>query len=255
MIRSTRAISFAAALAAVSGGAVLTGCAASNPMVEIRGILPIEPSMCQVMVGDIFLLNPRLDTSGVSRDATFQLAAGATPTAIRPGGITYIATFQVANAAQNQASRFPLMANPNDFVAEEAEVELRGIDGQPLSDLVLGDQALPARFRVPAVGFVPASAGTDPGLGTVPVEVIPAVYGDALAGRNGQVLVAVELRGTTSGASTQTSGEYVFPLRLCDGCLFQCTPDLENPGTQVVVPSCLPGQDTVTSFCLPTPPV
>jgi len=242
MIRLTRPFALAAAL---SG---LAGCAPSNPAVQIEGILPLD-AVCVATPGEVFALQPRLDTSASSRDATVQAGPGATPTAIRPAGIQYIAIMQVANAITNTAARYPLMANPNSWQAEEAEVELRGIDGLPLNL-----PGLPSRFRVPTVGFVASGTGSESGRGVVPVEVIPSVYGDALAGQTGTILVATKLTGSTAGGSTQTTGEYVFPLQLCDGCLFRCTPNPDMPGTQVVVPSCLPGQDAVSAFCLPVPP-
>ena len=104
---------------------------------------------------------------------------------------------------------------------------------------------LPARFRVPAAGLIPSAGGADEfGRGLAVVDLVPAVYGDALAGRSGTILATVRITGATSGDSTQTTGEYTIPLQLCVGCLFVCGVDESDmPINQL---SCRPGQDSVS---------
>lgn len=186
----------------------LVGCAPSNPSVDIEGIAaPSED--CGFAAGETFSLSARLDTSSASLELR--------------GSIQFVAALQVANRIRNGGNYvYPLMADPNVWIASEAEVELRGVDGQ-----ALGDLGLPARYRVPVSGAAISSAGgvDEPGRGIVIAEVIPAVYGDALADREGTIVVAVRLTGTTTGDSTQQTGEFAFPLTLCNGCLRTCRLD------------------------------
>ncbi|UJR79770.1 hypothetical protein [Sandaracinus amylolyticus] len=208
----------------------LAGCAPSNPGIEIEGVLGFG-EMCSVDPGSepTFVLLPTLDTSPVFGR-------------VRTRGIRYTASFQVVNRFLNLGrSDYPIMADPNSFFVEEAEVELRGIDGSPLD---LGD--LPSRFRVPASGFIPSAGDeTEFGRGASVVDVIPPVYGDALVGRTGMIVAAITLRGTTSGDSTQTTGEFQMPIELCDGCLFVC--QVTDEGMAVDALSCLVGQDAVSA--------
>jgi len=186
----------------------LVGCAPSNPSVDIEGIAAPSDD-CGFAAGETFALSARLDTSSASLELR--------------GSIQYVAALQVANRIRNGGNYvYPLMADPNVWIASEAEVELRGVDGQ-----ALGDLGLPARYRVPVSGTAISSAGgvDEPGRGIVIAEVIPAVYGDALADREGTIVVAVRLTGTTTGDSTQQTGEYAFPLTLCNDCLRTCRMD------------------------------
>lgn len=217
----------------------LSGCAPSNPGIQIEGLLSASDT-CVYMPNATaaFLGQPVLDTSPET--------AG-----FRVGGIRYTAAFQVVNRMRNLAnSTYPLMTDTNSFHVEEAEVELRALDGSPLA---LGD--LPARFRVPASGFIPSALSTtESGRGVTLVDVVPGIYGDALAGSEGTIVVAVSLTGVTSGDSTQTTAELEFPLRLCaSSCLFQCAVDADGVPIPEPILSCSPGQDSLSLIPCPTP--
>lgn len=214
-------------------GAVLCivgGCAPTNTGIEIEAMLA-APDNCVYRPGATAttIASPVLDT-------TAETAAFRT-------GIRYSAAFQVVNRMLNLSnSVYPLTTDTNSFHIEEAEVELRAIDG---SELDFG--GLPTRFRVPASGFIPsATSGMDLGRGLAIVEVVPAIYGDVLVNTEGTILVSVRMTGVTSGDSTQTTGEITFPLRLCTNfCLFQCGFEDGAPITEAVF-SCIPGQDNVS---------
>ena len=206
----------------------LAGCAPSNPGIEIEGLLALS-SDCSARTAEEgpFLLSPTLDTS-----PDFG--------ALRIGGIRYTATLQVVNRMINTGNTvWPIMADPNTFFAEEAEVELTDVGGEALD---LG--GLPARFRVPTSGIVPSAGGADDyGRGIVAVDLVPTVYGDALATRTGTIIATVRITGTTSGDSTQTTGDLSVPIQLCDGCLFGCPADLTTDAL-----SCRPGQDAASAL-------
>lgn len=209
------------------------GCAPSNPGIDIEGLAPADDTCGFVPATDRFLGRGLLDTDAATITAR--------------GGIRYIAAIQIANHMMNRGSFvYPLMSDANTWHAMEAEVELRGLDGRPLADL--GD--LPPRFRVPVSGAIVPSANSveEPGRGIVFAEVVPAVYGDQLADREGTLVVAVRVTGTTAGDSTQQTGELTFNVTLCRGCLQQCV--LDEQCRPSAAASCLStGQDRFFSFC------
>lgn len=219
-------------------GAVLLalgGCAPTNTGIEIEGLLASgEGCVYMPSASSTMLVTPVLDT-------------GPSTALFNAGGIHYAAAFQVVNRMLNRASStYPLMTDTNSFHVEEAEVELRALDGTPLP---LGD--LPSRFRVPASGFIPSATGSsEVGRGLAVVDVVPAIYGDALAGSNGTIVIAVTLSGVTSGDSRQSTGELEFPLLLCNDCLFSCAEEDDMPIAEHVL-SCAPGQDNISLLSCP----
>lgn len=221
----------ALARAVVALASFAAGCANTNPGVDIQGILVPDEECVYDPTSDVLQLRPILDTHAALLGAL-------------PGGIHYTARFLVANYMLNRGNAsYPVMADPNVWAAVEAEVELRDLAGAPLADL-----GLSPRFRVPVSGVVPSATADAPGRGVVPVEVIPSVYGESLQDRQGRIVAAVRIVGTTSGDSTQVTGEYTFPIDLCRGCLFQCV--LDTDCLEVRGLSCSPGQDAVSSACV-----
>lgn len=212
----------------------LVGCAPSNPGIEIEGIMALGTDCsASAQATGPFVGSPILDTS-----PDFS--------AVRIGGIRYAATVQLVNRMLNRANEvYPIMADTNTYFVREAEVELQDVGGEAL-DL----DGLPARFRVPASGLIPsAGSATEYGRGLAVIELVPSVYGDALAGRSGTILATVRITGTTSGDSTQTTGEYTIPLQLCNGCLFACGED--ESGMAAAQLACRPGQDGLSLIPCP----
>jgi hypothetical protein len=212
---------------------VLAGCAPSNPGIEIEAILaPSDTCTLEANATAEAIVTPLLDTS--SAFAGF-----------RAGGIHYVAGFQLVNRMLNLSnSVYPLTTDTNSFHVEEAEVELLALDGSEVPQLA----GLPSRFRVPAFGFIPSStSSTEVGRGVAAVEVVPSIYGDALVDTDATILVSVRLTGVTSGDSTQTTADFVFPLRLCSGgCLFMCGMEADGSPLMADVLSCTPGQDSMS---------
>jgi hypothetical protein len=210
-------------------------CAEHNPSVFIEGA-KVATMSCSYTVDDTFLTEAVLDTSSASRAQR----------ALRPAGIRYFLVVQVTNQMLDLSNNvYPLRTDQNYWVAQEAEVELRGLDGE----LLTLPGGLPNPFRVPAMGGVPSAEDPDtPGRGLVSVEVFPSLYGEAFLDQDATIYVRVTIRGTTVGGSTQPTGPFTFPLRLCNGCLFQCaTDEMGMPRTAL---SCVPGQDAVSFVCL-----
>jgi hypothetical protein len=211
------------------------GCAPSNPGLTIEGVL-VPSDTCEYTSSSAFLVEAVLDTNP---DVS---------TAIRPGGVRYVAVLRVGNHLVNNANRvYPIMADPNVITIESAEVEVLNTDG---SQFAFSD-GLPNPFRVTATGSIPSTSSNEPQIGLSVAEVLPAQYGAALAGLpSGTIILSIRVIGVTSGGSALTSGRTLLPVRLCNGCMFQCTVD--GMGAPISVPSCTPGQDAVTGLaCAP----
>lgn len=226
-----RSLAFAALVA-------LGGCAPANPGIEIEALLaPNDMCILTPSLTPILVTSPILDTTSAT--------AGR-----RVGGIHYSAGLQLVNRMLNLSnSVYPLMTDTNAFHAEEAEVELTALDGTAVPQL--GD--LPSRFRVPAFGLIPsATSNTEVGRGVVSVEVVPGIYGEALADTDATILVSVRITGVTSGDSTQTTADLNFPLRLCSGgCLIQCGEGPDGEPLEEDLLSCAPGQDSLSLIRCP----
>ncbi len=118
-----------------------------------------------------------------------------------------------------------------------------------------------------ATGLVPPASGTDPGLAAVFAQLIRS---EDLAGLGppGQAIVRIRLFGTTLGGQAIESGDYDYPIQVCDGCLISypseaalmgsvayiCDPRIEVK--QEVVP-CVLGQDVPVpcTYCAATNPI
>lgn len=211
---------------------VLAGCAPGNTGLVLAG--PLEPDdECVYDSSSAFLTGGVLD--------------------VAPGRVSYTVTALAFNQLINLGSSgatAPPMADPNVITVQEAQVELRDVQGNPLA--LAG---LPNPFTVPATGFIPSSDGTDPGTGLTTIEVIPPLYGEALRGAAGSRIIAVvRALGVTAGDADVLSPELLWPIELCAGCLFACQRAGEDG--PVCLPSCRPGQDELTitpGACLDPP--
>ncbi len=131
----------------------------------------------------------------------------------------------------------------NGVQVERAEVTIRSLSGDAID---FG--GLPNPFSIPTTGYIPPSSDpTQPGESAVSVVAIPGDYAIRLAAmRDGggnllftQVLASIRLVGKTLGHIDIETGEWDWPITLCDGlCLFQCATADDTRSF-----SCLPGQD------------
>jgi hypothetical protein len=81
---------------------------------------------------------------------------------------------------------------------------------------------------VAATGLVNPAAGTTPGLATVFAQLIrPADLG--ALGPAGQAIVRIRIFGTTLGGQEIESGDYDFPIQVCDGCLISYPSEAADP--------------------------
>ena len=180
-------------------GLVAPGCEENESSVFIMGVLAVETSSC---------------VAKPERGATMR-AAGTLDTALA-GGSGYRAALMVGNQLTPRGSREQLRT-------ETARVRLQGAE-VTLTDSSDALLPLPINpFSTVGTGLVDPAAGTEPGLGAIFVDVIPAsisqAVSNALPKRDGIVIARIRVFGTTLGNQPVESGEYVYPIHVCSGCL------------------------------------
>ncbi len=198
------------------------GCQENESMLVIVGVLAVETTNC--------LAKPE-------RGATLR-AGGTLDTALAG---SYRAALLVGSQLTQRGSRERLRTETARLSLEGAEVTLTDAGGA-LIDLG-ADTANP--FSTLGTGFVDPAGGTDPGFGVIFVDVVPAAIKDAVTSvTHGDGIVVAKIRayGTTLGGQEIESGEYTFPLRICNGCLISY-PNTAN--------SAMPGNDYVCQSNLP----
>lgn len=201
--------------------AALGGCAPGDPGLIVARVLAPNQT-CAYDVANLSISSGVLD--------------------VLPAGTRYFAVVVVYNQLLNlsqSGSSGPPMADPNVMNIQEARIELQDMGGNTI-DFV----DLPNPFTVPATGFIPSSDGMEAGQGLGFIEVVPVVYADALASVaiDSTIVASIRAVGVTAGGASVVSSEFVWPIRICSGCLFTCEPTEDTPGGRCA-PSCTPGQD------------
>lgn len=128
---------------------------------------------------------------------------------------SYRAALLVGSHLTERGSREKLRTETSRLQIEGAHIQIFGTTGDTVS------------FDSPATGLTNPASGTDPSLSAVFAQFIrpqdmgnpanPDDYG--VIGAPGQIIVRVSIFGTTLGGQQIESGEYDFPILVCDGCL------------------------------------
>lgn len=188
------------------GALAVPGCADNNSMLFIQGVLVTEASDCVA----------KPESGALVR------AAGTLDASLRSG---YRAALLVGSQLTQRGSREQLRTETARLMLKGADIRLQDAYGR---DLNLGDNPNP--FSTIGTGFVNPAGGTDPGLGVIFVDVIPAALmasvTSALQG-SGLVLAKIKAFGETLGNEKVESGEFEYPIQICSGCL------IDYPGTSV----------------------
>jgi hypothetical protein len=185
MLRFTRT----AFLTMFSLAASLSGCAENESSLFIEGVLSLPASDC--------VARPDAEAE--------MLTQGVLDVHFAQG---YVAAVQVGNQLTQQGNREKLRT-------ETSRLHLEGATGT-VFDVNGGEH----EFEAIATGFAHPAAGTEPGLAAMVVNLINGETMDALlAAGEGDIVVRFRVFGTTLGGKEVESGDYDFPIYLCDGCL------------------------------------
>jgi hypothetical protein len=158
----------------------------------------------------------------------------------------YNAALLVGSHLTQRGSRENLRTETSRLSIEGAHITLYSTTGEEL-----------VRPDVAATGLVNPASGTDPGLSVVFAQLIRPADLEAL-GPAGQAIARIRIFGTTLGGQEIESGDYDFPIQICNGCLITYPTDSEDsdapPGqylcsyaadtmTESTTQACNPGQD------------
>ena len=213
----------AAAALCTLGFGVAGGCAESESMLVIRGVIPVAPPECVVSAdSDILRLGGTLDVR------------------IRS---SYEAALQVSNQLMSRGDKEQLRAETSRVTITGAEVRVSTPGGSEL-----------ANFTVVASGSVDPGDGDAPGLGVVYATLIPNVesYSDV----ENPIVTEFQVFGSTVGGQEVWSNWFTYPIYLEDLVYYPSesiddTTGLCTGGTNEDLP-CAPGQDDPLpcSYCL-----
>ena len=203
------------------------GCADNDSMLFVEGVLAVEATDCVA----------KAESGALMR------AAGTLDLSLRKG---YRAAFLVGSQLTQRGSREQLRTETARLVLKGADITLQDAYAR---DLALGGNPNP--FSTIGSGFVNPAGGTDPGLGVIFVDVIPATLVDSVAAAvqgSGLVLAKVKVFGETLGGQKIESGEYLYPIQICSGCLVSY-PTSTNTGQIGSFTCTAPAQATTSSVC------
>lgn len=205
-----------------------SGCVENDSTLFILGVFDLAATQC--------LADPNADA--------VVLATGVLDRAFAR---SYSAALLVGSHLTQRGSRENLRTETSRLSLEGAHVTVFGTGGGSVS------------FDTLAAGLVHPASGTDPGLATVFAQLIrPEDLGDpnagdfGIVGEEGQVVVRVSVFGTTLGGQEIESGDYDFPILICNGCLIDYPTEASNPDTDPALGyRCDPAAqiDSNTSFC------
>ena len=120
----------------------------------------------------------------------------------------YVAAVQVGNQLTQQGNR-------EKTRTETSRLRLEGVSGT-VFDVAGGGHD----FEAIATGFVHPASGTEPGLAAMFVNLVSTdMLDDLAAAGEGTIVVRFHIFGTTLGGQEIESGDYDYPIFLCDGCL------------------------------------
>jgi len=212
-------ITTTALLTTLSLAAGLTGCVDNESSLFIEGVLSLPASDC--------LARPDSDAEFISQ--------GVLDVYFAQG---YVAAVQVGNQLTQQGNR-------EKTRTETSRLRLEGVTGT-VFDVNGGEHA----FEAIATGFAHPASGTEPGLAAMFVNLVNTEAIAALKATAGYGMIVVRFRvyGTTLGGKEIESGEYDYPIYVCNGCLVDYPADADDPaqaGYQCTVSADTGSEETI----------
>lgn len=187
----------------LAGGSVLgPGCAENNSSMFIKGAMVVPTDSCTVKADSSATTQFRglLDTALASEHHGVLLVGNQL---VRRGNAATIRT---------ETSRITLFS---------ADVVVLDSGGSTLSE-----------FSVPVSGFVDPGSTSEPGFGAASVVMVDAAAATAaLGGGTGpvEVVANVILHGRTLGGTDVDTGEWQYPIDICNGCSVFFPADADDP--------------------------
>jgi hypothetical protein len=193
-----------------------SGCAENESSLFIEGVLSLSTSDC---------------VARPDAQAEF-LAQGVLDYAFAEG---YVAAVQVGNQLTQQGNR-------DKIRTETSRIHLQGVTGS-VFDVGGGE----TDFEAIGTGFVHPAAGTTPGLAAMFVNLVDADSLSAIeAGGEGLIVVRFRVYGTTLGGKEIESGDFDYPIFVCNGCLVNYPASAYDPASPVGTYLCGQTVETTT---------
>jgi hypothetical protein len=166
-----------------------SGCADNESSLFVEGVLNISSSDC--------VARPDGEAEFISQ--------GVLDVAFAEG---YVAAVQVGNQITQQGNREKLRT-------ETSRIHLEGARGT-VFDVGGGEHD----FEVIGNGFVDPASGTEPGLSAMFLDLMnEQIMSQVYAAGPGQIVVRFRVYGTTLGGKEIESGQFDYPIYICEGCL------------------------------------
>ena len=183
-------------LAALCGaaGALSTACEDNESMLFVHGVVALDDTT---------------DCFPEASEQTTRLASGRYDLTLS-NGAGYKAALLVGSQLTPRASRDQLRTETARFILEGAEVTVTDA-----SDNVIPLAGKPNPYSTRGTGSLAPATGQTASIGILWADIIPG--GVDLP--NDLVLARVRAYGRTLGGTEIESGEFVFPIQVCRGCL------------------------------------
>lgn len=218
----------AGGLATATAVVLTSGCVDNRASIYIAGVMIKQPPQCNVTN----------DPSAPQRlRGTLDLAVKA----------AYDAVLLVGNQLTPRGEKIQGKAEPMRIALSAAEITLLDGAGEQLS--CPGNEEC-GSFSIFGAGVASVNRSEDAAFGLFSAQLIPPIVTDSIFDdvlNNGAVTIvaSVKVRGETLGGREIESGEFIFPVDVCYGCLIkynngQCC--LRTPG-ESVPEACDLGQD------------
>ena len=186
---------------------VLPSCATNDSMIYIVGVAVRQQGSCAVKgdLGGTILAKGTMDRLFASE---------------------YVAALEVGNQLMQRGSRERVRTETSRVSLKGAEVKLENSQG---------DELVPS-FSAVGTGFVDASDGQD----AAPAVMFATLIPNSVAGKlpPGTVVSKVRVFGTTLGGEDVESGELLFPIDVCDGCLVSFPASARDPAADSMTYQC-----------------
>ena len=137
----------------------------------------------------------------------------------------YVLNLRVNSGLRTNVDKELGRAEPNVLQVTQVEVKLMTQDKEVLS-FGASDPPLPNPFLVTTTFSLDPSDTDEASRGVAKVEAIPTPYATQLAQFDGgQVLAEIQMFGTTLGDVDVEFQPYLYPVRICNGCMSLCLND------------------------------
>jgi hypothetical protein len=179
-----------------------------------------------IFIAQMMQIDPESECTVVNDPSSPSISAGVIDVSITD---QYFGMVLVGNQLVRRGDPQRLRTETGRVQLFEAEVEVFDYAGATLSS-----------FIQPVSGFIDVATGANPGWGLTGLTLIDGAAA-AASGGNAGLVARIRIRGETLGGLEVETGEWDFPINVCNGCFL-----IVEPATceDERVETCMPGQDS-----------